>query len=156
VLKDEHRAMKEYWGSGSMDSRIFDLGTRWTWVVSFEHLPLYPQGKSPWYPLDKTQSGPQSLSGRGGERKNSQPLLGTRTLDHPARSPALQKNNLYIIQSSRDVVWMKVLIGYMWIDARAHPKKGFTYLVDFLNPMSQMKPQWPWGLRRECLWPLEQ
>jgi hypothetical protein len=53
---------------------FFDLGTRWRWVVSFTPRPLYPQGKSPWYPLDRRLRGPQSRSGRGGEEKNSQPL----------------------------------------------------------------------------------
>jgi len=38
-------------------------------VVSFTPLPLYPQGKIPWYPLDRRLGGPQSLSGRGGEEK---------------------------------------------------------------------------------------
>jgi hypothetical protein len=36
---------------------------------------LYPQGKSPWYPLDRRLGGPQSRSGRGGEEKNSQRLF---------------------------------------------------------------------------------
>jgi hypothetical protein len=45
-------------------------------VVSFTSRPLYPQGKCPWYPLDRRLGGLQSLSGRGGEEKNSQPLLG--------------------------------------------------------------------------------
>jgi hypothetical protein len=31
--------------------------------------PLYPQGKSPWYPLDGRLGGPQSRSGHGGEEK---------------------------------------------------------------------------------------
>jgi hypothetical protein len=34
------------------------------------------QGNSPWYPLDRRLGGPQSLSGRGGEEKNSQPPPG--------------------------------------------------------------------------------
>jgi hypothetical protein len=38
--------------------------------------PLYLQGKSPWYPLDRRLSEPQSRSGRGGEEKNSQPPPG--------------------------------------------------------------------------------
>jgi hypothetical protein len=42
-------------------------------VVSFTPRPLYPQGKSPWYPLDRRLGGPQSRSGRDGEEKNSQP-----------------------------------------------------------------------------------
>jgi hypothetical protein len=38
------------------------------------HAPAaLPQGKSPWYPLDRRLGGPQSRSGRGGEEKNSQP-----------------------------------------------------------------------------------
>jgi hypothetical protein len=41
-------------------------------VVSFTLRPLYSQGKSPWYPLDRRLGGPQSRSGRG-EEKNSQP-----------------------------------------------------------------------------------
>jgi hypothetical protein len=45
-------------------------------VVSFTHRPLYPQVKSPWYPLDRKPSGPQSQSGRGGEEKDSQLLPG--------------------------------------------------------------------------------
>jgi hypothetical protein len=45
-------------------------------VVSFTPRPLYPQGKRPWYPLDRKLGGPQSRSGRGGEEKNSQPPPG--------------------------------------------------------------------------------
>jgi hypothetical protein len=39
-----------------------------------------PQGKSPWYPLDRRTSGPQSRSGRGGEKKNSYHLPGLESL----------------------------------------------------------------------------
>jgi hypothetical protein len=42
-------------------------------VVSLTPQPLYPPGKSPWYPLDRRLDEPQSRSGRGGEEKNSQP-----------------------------------------------------------------------------------
>jgi len=45
-------------------------------VVSFTPQPLYPQEKSPWYPLDRRLGGPQSRSGRGGEKKNSQSPSG--------------------------------------------------------------------------------
>jgi hypothetical protein len=48
---------------------FFDLGTRWRWVVSYIPRQLYPQGKSPWYPLDRGLGGPQSRSGHGGEEK---------------------------------------------------------------------------------------
>jgi hypothetical protein len=41
------------------------------------HAPAaLPQGKNPWYPLDRRLGGPQSRSGRDGEEKNSQPPPG--------------------------------------------------------------------------------
>jgi hypothetical protein len=49
--------------------------------------PLYPQGKSPWYPLDRRLGGPDSRSGRGDEAKNSQPLPG---LEPPIIQPVAQ------------------------------------------------------------------
>jgi hypothetical protein len=55
-----------------MYSSFFDLGTRCGWVVSFTPQLLYPQGKSPWYPLGRRLGGPQSCSGCSGEEKNSQ------------------------------------------------------------------------------------
>jgi hypothetical protein len=57
-------------------------------VVSFTALSLYPQGKSPWYSLDRRLGGPQNLSGCGGEEKNSQPPQGIKhqNPDPPAHS----------------------------------------------------------------------
>jgi hypothetical protein len=70
----KHRAMKTYWESGNIGPRIIDLGTRWRWVVSFTPRLLYPQGKSPLYPLDRRPGRTRSRSGHsGGEKKNSQP-----------------------------------------------------------------------------------
>jgi hypothetical protein len=45
-------------------------------------LPIYPQGKSPWYPLCRRLGGPQSRCGLGGEEKNSQLLPGLGSPDH--------------------------------------------------------------------------
>jgi hypothetical protein len=56
-----------------MYNSFFDLSTRWRWVVNFTSRPLYPQGKSPWYPLNRRLGGPQSRSGSVDEEKNSQP-----------------------------------------------------------------------------------
>jgi hypothetical protein len=50
-------------------------------VVSFTPQPLYPQGKNPWYPLDRRLGGPQSRSGCGGEEKDSQPPSEMEHLD---------------------------------------------------------------------------
>jgi hypothetical protein len=89
VLLTEHHAMKAYYGSEGIAPRILDLGTWWRWMVSSMPRPLYPQGKSPWYPLDRRLGGPQSLSGRGGEEKNSQSLPESEPPHHPSHSPAL-------------------------------------------------------------------
>jgi len=43
---------------------FFYLGTRWA---------FYPQGKSPWYSLNRRLGGPQRRSGRGGEGKIPNP-----------------------------------------------------------------------------------
>jgi len=53
----KYHAMKTYWGVEIQLHTFFDLGTRWRWVVSFTPQPLYPQGKSPWYPLDRRLGG---------------------------------------------------------------------------------------------------
>jgi hypothetical protein len=66
--------MKAHWWSTGI--RIIDIGTRLSWVVSFTPWPLYPHGRSPWYPLVRRPCGPQCRSGRGGEEKNPQPLPG--------------------------------------------------------------------------------
>jgi hypothetical protein len=68
--------MKAYWGSRGIAPRILGLGTRWKWVVSFIHRPLYPRGNSPWYPLGRRLGALQNRSGHGVEEKNSQPLPG--------------------------------------------------------------------------------
>jgi hypothetical protein len=75
----EHHPMKVYWGGG-IAPRIIDLGTRWRWVVTFTPQPLYPQGNSHWYKLDRRLGGTQSRYGRGGGERNSQPLPGLEPL----------------------------------------------------------------------------
>jgi hypothetical protein len=86
----KHHAMNAYWGVEVLLRIFFDLGTRWRWVVSFMTRPLYPQGKIPWYPLDRL-GGSQSRSGHGVEGKNSQtsPGIELRSSDGIARSQSL-------------------------------------------------------------------
>jgi hypothetical protein len=57
-------------------------------MVSFTPRLLYPQRKSPWYPLDRRLGRPQSRSGRGGEEKKSQPPQG---LEPPTIQPVAQR-----------------------------------------------------------------
>jgi hypothetical protein len=85
MLLTEHHAMKAYQWSGDIASRLLDLGTKWRWAVSYMTRPLYPQGKSPWYPLDRRLAGPQSRV----VKKKIPSHAGTRTPDHRAHSLTL-------------------------------------------------------------------
>jgi hypothetical protein len=89
----KHHAMKTYWWSGGIVPHILDLGTRWRWVVSFTPRPLYPQGKSPWYQLDRMLSGLHSWSGHGVKEKNSlpPPEIEPRPSARPARNQSLYR-----------------------------------------------------------------
>jgi hypothetical protein len=59
--------MKTYWGvEVQLHAFLTSALDGGEWSVS------RPQGKSPWYPLDRRLGGPQGRSGRGGEEKNSQ------------------------------------------------------------------------------------
>jgi hypothetical protein len=84
----ERHAMKAYWESGGIAPRIFDLCTRWRWEVSFTSVPLYPQGKSPWYPSDRRLGGLQNRSGHGGGEKSAH---SPPELEPPAVQPAAQR-----------------------------------------------------------------
>jgi hypothetical protein len=85
--------MKAYWRSGGIAHEFFDLDTRRRWVVGFTLRPVYPQGKSPSYPLDGRLGEPPNSSRRGGEEKNSQPPPGIepQNPNRPARSPTLYR-----------------------------------------------------------------
>jgi hypothetical protein len=54
-------------------------------MVSFTPRPLYPQGKSPWYPLNRKLGGPQNRSGHGVQDKNLSPYRESNP-DHPITS----------------------------------------------------------------------
>jgi hypothetical protein len=101
--------MKAYWGSGSIAPRILDLCIRWRWVVSFTPRPLYPQGRSACYPLDRRLGWPQSRSGRGGEENNSQPLPG---LEPPIIQSVAQR---YTTELSRHKTYK--LYGNLWLES---------------------------------------
>jgi hypothetical protein len=95
-------------GNGGIAPRILDLGTRGRWMVSFTPRPLYPQGKSPWYPLYRRLGGPQSRTRRGDEEKKFPTPAGTRTPYLPARSPVLY--HWAILAPTREVVLLLFLL----------------------------------------------
>jgi hypothetical protein len=61
VVLIKYHAIKIY---GGIVPRILNLGTRWKPVVNIMPRPLYLQGKSPWYPLDRRLGESQNQSGR--------------------------------------------------------------------------------------------
>jgi hypothetical protein len=68
-------------------------------------LSLYPQGKSPWYPLDRRLGEPQSRSGRG-EEKKSHP----RRESNP-RTPIVQF--CYVKRLVTSILHGKVIVKHM-------------------------------------------
>jgi len=74
-------------------------------VVRFTIRPLYPQGKSPYYPLNKWLGGVQSRSERGGEEKNSQPLPRLE----PPIEPVAQR---YTTELSRLLAFVEYFIKF--------------------------------------------
>jgi hypothetical protein len=74
------------------------------------HVPAaLPQGKSPWYPLDRRLGGPQIQSGRGGEKKISQLLPG---LEPPIIQLIAQR---YTTELSYQNPYQHCNISYMYI-----------------------------------------
>jgi hypothetical protein len=69
-------------------------------VVSFTSQPLYPQGKSSWYPLDRRLDGPQSCSGHSGEEEGYQTADNyTFFMEKGMLITNQGQNFLYIIES---------------------------------------------------------
>jgi hypothetical protein len=82
-----------YTGEWRHSSTIHALCTRWSWVVIFTLLPLYPRGQSPGYPVDRRLVGPQNLSGHCGEEKIF-PFRESKP-GRPTRIPSLFRTFLF-------------------------------------------------------------
>jgi hypothetical protein len=80
-------------------------------VVSFIPRPLYPRGKSPWYPLDRRLGGTQNRYGQYGEEKILDPT-GTQT--EPQNLSQLRitkhtKNKLVLKCIEKKLIFTKVM-----------------------------------------------
>jgi hypothetical protein len=89
-------------------------------VVTFTPRSLYPQGKSPRYPLDRRLGGPQSRSERGGEEKNPQPLPG---IEPPTIQPVAQRCTTEL---SRPLVYK--IVSKIFRTGRLEPKLQMVQL----------------------------
>jgi hypothetical protein len=103
-------------------------------VVSFTPRLLYLQRKSLWYPLDRRLGEPQSRAGRGGEEKNSQPLLG---LEPPIMQPVLiailtikfymlYGSLISLIQNVRPVVLLQYLFRGLKTPTEFHDSQSIS------------------------------
>jgi hypothetical protein len=110
---------------GGLGESFFDLGTRWRWVVSLTPQPLYPQGKNPWYTLDRRLGGSQSRSGCRGEGKIPSPRQGPNP-----RTPIVQP----VAQ------WAIMALNFWWYSIRIHMFK-FRSLCKF-SWITYSKLQW--------------
>jgi hypothetical protein len=97
---------------------ILDFGTSGGEWSSSRPSRFTPQGKSPWYPLDRRLGGNQSQSGCGGEEINSHLLSGLEPPDHSAHSPAI-----YITNNHSNLLFL-----LKWLYS---PMRTFTSLMDF-------------------------
>jgi hypothetical protein len=70
-------------GEWRYGSTIPHLAARWKCVVSFTLRPLCAWGGSPRFPLDRRLGGPESRSGRYGEKKNLSPAGNRITAVQP-------------------------------------------------------------------------
>jgi hypothetical protein len=57
-------------GERRYNSTILDLGSGWSWMVTFKPKPLYHRGKSHWWPLDTRMDRTKNRSGRCGVQKS--------------------------------------------------------------------------------------
>jgi hypothetical protein len=164
----KHHAMKTYWRSGGIAPRILDLGTIWRWVVRFTPRPLYPQGKTtPRYRLVRRLSGTPEPFWMWWWREKFPAPTGTRTPDHPARSPVItsfsKSCKVFFPQSKRPrfitirnngnifiyTVWKVNRTGFprmhLQHDSGAHPA---SYPMDTRGsfPGGKVAEAWSWTL----------
>jgi hypothetical protein len=91
------------WGTGCIDTYFLVLGTTWKWVVSFTTQPLYPEGNSPLYTLDRGLVDPRVGLDNVEKRKVlTLPWFELQPLGRPARTQSLWRllysGPLYVIR----------------------------------------------------------
>jgi hypothetical protein len=115
--------MKAYWGMEVWLNTFFDHGTRWRWMVSFTSRPLYPQGKSPYYPLDREWVGPRAGLDAVSKRKIPN-LLRDSNSDRSGRSQSPYQLSYpgSFITDDKSLNW--TVTGYGLDDRGSVPSRG--------------------------------
>jgi hypothetical protein len=137
------------WGSWCIDPHFLDLSTSWRWVASFTPLPLYPQEKSSWYPLDRRLRGPQSRSGRRGENSWPYHSPSLYRLRYPGQGKMVPKKisaNVVILTESRQISDLLLTEDKTWHCREATQTHKFheTQLNKMFNGTSGGGPS-SWG-----------
>jgi hypothetical protein len=104
-------------------------------VVSFTSLPLYPQGKSRWYPLDRRLSGFQSQSGCSGEEKSSQPLLGLKPLIIQPMKYFENHNSVNCIEMWRYCSWVRYWNNKIYFFCFVNVLTGLCIMVSTVHSL---------------------
>jgi hypothetical protein len=86
--------MLAYRRSRPIDSRIPNLGTKWSWVVNFTTRPLY-SGQEPRYPSNRRLGRPQTSSGRFWRREKLPACTGIQVPECPACSAVATPTTLH-------------------------------------------------------------
>jgi hypothetical protein len=73
-------------GEWRYDSTIFNLSTRWRWIISFMALPIYSQRNHWWYPLHRNLGDPEPFWPLWG-RKKSVALARNQTPNSSVNQP---------------------------------------------------------------------
>jgi hypothetical protein len=129
------------WGSGCIDPYFLDLGTSYSGVVSFTLRPLYLQGKSSRYSLDRRLGGPRSLSrpsGRCGEEK----IAVTQNIAYQKSRQSLTLINskigalfpllfLFELKRTKTQVWGNCLyfLIFMWVLTLCEDKSQYKVIL---------------------------
>jgi hypothetical protein len=92
-------------------------GGEWSTYTS---LPLFFQGKSPWYPLDGRGGKPQSRSERGGEEKNSSPRRESNPRTSIVQPVAQRYTDWAITVLTAEIKFMRNTAGCAVLDNRRH------------------------------------
>jgi hypothetical protein len=89
--EEEEARHEDVLGSGGIAPRILDLGTRWS---ASRPGRFSPQGKSPWYPLDRRVGGPRAVLDTMEKRKMPSPHRESNPRT-PIVQPVAQRYDYY-------------------------------------------------------------
>jgi len=113
-------------------------------MVSFTPRPLYPQGKSSCYPLDRRLGGPQNRSGRGCTVRLVSSVFSS-TCWHVQRcwhgcwaaKNLIKQHDVFLSKGRLCSVTIKKYFAFFCICAWARPQK-YKFATPFLRKMCKM------------------